>query len=443
MNKEKKNYFWSVYVCVVFLLIVALVIYNVNIRKTEVVSESETTMEKSAFAEPALTEQVAKEKTTNPYEEEYMQLSAEFEKLKERNTELEKKCEEGKKILEPLQGYKSQVDKVSSLYEPMLQFGVDNFVAQYDQSGVEWMQNENKLVNAVAEASKYTPWAITVNIVALCSIDNTQTYYASMVETNNEISMAYQPLIVDTKACLEELDARIDFYEDLTDTYTGEEAYRNLVLLDYIQDGKEICLDTYMEEASQNLYILAKQFKASGEVYSSIYLDDAMAVEYTRKHNEILSLINGVGMGEKAEAVSTEKMGSYMIPILTAGKKAADTINTLPKVPMRNNAFDNLYPSQMGGHSGQRIHYCQIDGDIILVNGDTIHVYYAGGYPYYINGYYIYDGRVLNGNPNSNVDVMIEEGLYMKGIGDGDRAWADEFYDHYLNLCDAMGTVQQ
>lgn len=440
MNKEKKNYFWPVYASLVLLLFVALVIYNVKISKTEVVSESETITEASALAESALTEQVATEKPANPYEEEYVQLSAEFEKLKERNSELKKKCEEGKKLLDPLQEYKSQVDTVSSLYGPMVQFGVDNFVAKYDQSGVEWMQNENKLVNAVAEASKYTPWAITVNIVALCSIDNTQTYYAAMVETNNEISMAYQPLIVDTKACLEELDARIDFYEDLTDTYTGEEAYKNLVLLDYIQDGKEICLDTYLEEASQNLYILAKQFKASGEVYSSIYLDDAMAVEYINKHNEILSLIDYVGMGEKAEAVSTEKMGSYMIPILEAGKKAADTINTLPKVPMRNNSHDILYSTQLRGNKGQYVHYCQIGGDIILVNGDTIHVYYAAGNPYYINGYYIYDGRVLNGNPNSNAEVMMEEGLYMKGVGG--REWADGFYDHYLNLCDAMGTVQ-
>ena len=441
MNKERKNFFWSAYSCIVCLLLVALIIYNMNIGKTEVLNKSETITGENALAQQTLTEHVAEEKSENPYEEEYVQLSAELEKLKEESNELKKKQEEGEKLLDPLHEYKKQVDAIAVLYEPMIEFGVDNFVAKYDQSGVEWMQNENKLVNAVAEVSKYTPWAITVNILAACSIDNTQSYYSSMVETNSEISMAYQPLIVDAKGCLEELDARIDFYKDLTDTYTGEEAYKNLALLNYIQDGEEICLDAYIEEVSQNLYILAKQFKASGEVYSSIYLDDVMAVEYINKHNELLLLIDKVCMGEKAEVVSAEKMGSYMIPILEAGKKAADKISSLPKVPMRNNAFDILYSDQLGGNKGQRVHYCEIAGDIILVNGDTIHVYYEGGYPYYINGYYIYYGKVLNGNPDSNAEVMIEEGLYMKGIGD--RAWADEFYQHYLNLREAIGTVQQ
>lgn len=406
-------------------------------QTTAQVADGETAESESTEGESAESESIESETAGSDTEMEYQKLEAELAKIKQENEEMQQQIEQGSELLQPLKKYYKQVKTVETACKDTVQYSIDNFQVEYDMEGTQWMQENNQIANAAAEISKFTPWGITVNIFAACSIDSSQKYYSAMVELNDKITEAYQPVIVDTKKSIETLNARYNFYNELVDTSLElEEQYRNMYLLSYIQNGQDISFESEIQAVYENIYILAKQFKASGELYSSIYLDKSLYNEFMSKHDELLSLIRYSSVTQVEENLSTEKMASYMMPVLEAGKEAVYTMENLPQAPKRDNAFVNLYPRQLHSGRGTRVSYCKIDGRVVHVDGAGLNIYYTNE-PFYISGIYVYDGRALNGTANTDAATLLEEAAYFRNIKEKDVQ--DNYYTHATNLFNAKG----
>ncbi len=376
--------------------------------------------------ENAQTPEYIYEKPVLTSEEEVLDNNAKFDILTENVEKLDNGIAELKGRVENvpelnlLEEYRQQAEEVSVAYEGILAYSVQNFEAVYDEQGISNIQDINSKNHAIGEIAKYTPYGIVLNLLTSTTIANNDAYYSSMQTANEAFGNAYQAAVLKARDALSALEVRIDFYEELVAEYEdiGDE-YTNMCLLKYMLGDGRIDVEQYGQEVKKDLYILALQADAMDKIYGILYSDASAANSYAAQYKELMGILDPAGTGEIAALVSNEERIETLLPILEAGVSAIGTMEHNPTPNMENKSImvyrDDNTP-------GGRIDCCFLSNQLAHVQHKDrwIDIYYSKGAPLFINGYFVYDGILLNGAENADCAAACEEAEWIR-----ENIWAN------------------
>ncbi len=405
-------------------------------------STRETAEERTQSAERDASKDGAPETGQNAAEggnsDRYRELLDRIDAAKAQAKELQAAIDSGRELLAPLEEYRSQVEDCKTACAPILNYRVENFEMKFNGDGSDWVQENNKLARAAAEITRYTPWGFAANLFATMAIDNSDSYYDTMVDINETYSEAYGQTSVDAANALEELDARIEFYRGLVqETDDPKQQFRNYYLLSYIQGDEPIDMDAYRMEAAKKLYLLAAKTDVTEKLYHTvkIYDTDAFAVQY----EEIMNIVRGVGEEEVKAQISAEELADCLVPMLDAGIYAIDRIAGISQwMEGCDTGFFQVWSNYVPGDTNWKVEYCIVDGSVIRHNAGVWMYYFSSGEPFYVGEYYIYDGKILNGADDMDGAAVCEEAVWMRGLVVNNEALFPEIYEHYGRLIDAL-----
>lgn len=350
----------------------------------------------------------------------YRELLAEEMQEQAANERLLTEIESYKKELYLAQGYREQVEQVSTQYEKIREYSVMDFKAQYDEAGTNKIQENNKMNNAVGEIAKYTPFRWTVNMFTAMNISDNDWYYNGIARINQNFETAYQQTAVDTRDAVNTLKAKLEVYADLAkQTYQIEEDFTNQYLLGYILNGREIDLSAEWEIVERQLYILSSQVQLVADIYRTLLLPSDAKTRYvdgmTAQYNEIMEIIDPEGTGEAASKVTDEELMFYLKDMIDAAKSSFAMMESYRAIPLGNVNSNYSYFSQ------GKVYVYKVNGFVshVTIGGNyssgSLDLYYAAGVPIYVEGYYCYHGRVLNPKETTDTAALIEEAEWMKG----------------------------
>lgn len=385
-------------------------------------------------------------------------LVEEYNILIEQINELELSLSESKQQLGQLRAekfsvlnkYKEQFNNIRDNYNSLIYYNVKNFNVRYDTGGGSVIRDQNQELNAIGEISKYTPWGLVTNMFTSMSIDNNNRDYEIVVEANNSFGNGMQPIIVDTRAEIENFTSRLEFFEKMTSSdivwnqsLLAEdklgEMWETQYLLEYALQGKDLeqALQPYIDEVYKKFYILATATKALEDFYSTLWTDCGNKTnvlnELENQYSELMDLIDPDKTGEIANKVSAEELGNYLIPLIESGRKAYHSYADLCRSasPLVRSYFE-IMP-----YGRTYWYYREDNGSRIMFTDDPyLHIYFANGKPVYVNGHYIYNGLLLNGEGDEDVETVCDEA---KWIGYNNRAGREEILKHIAELVQAYG----
>lgn len=442
MKKINKDFLWLAYAILIsflgILFLTGHIPMPVKMISTEPVEKAERLKDIGIVTENNGIE------GKNPLEVEYYELTNQIEELEKTLEECQTKLAREEEVkFANLHEYGKQVEKIKEKYQPLMNYNVKNFEAQYDTGGSKEIQDTNQAIYAIGELSKYTPWGITVNLFSSMALDNSAANYEAMVNANNAFGTGMQTIIVDTRAEMEKFVARMDFYEKLTedsdnDSFTRftEERLRtiweNQYLMKYTLNGKETGLELYADEVCKKLYIMGAATLTLEDHYKTLLTDcDSKSNSLNKLENqykEIMEVVNYDGEGRIEEMVTTEELMHYLAPLINAGRQAANGYAQLSTAsPLVDSTFKY---TKMG-----RV-YWHFKEEITMFNNDTVHIYYAGGKPTYVNGYYFYAGQLLNGDGSEDAEILYNEAMWLKS---GYRFDKRDCEYHMQKVMDACG----
>ncbi len=452
MRKINKEYFWLCYLILVSVLGILLLtgrmqIPSVGMPPAEKMQEQKPeteNLQKAAEQEEENAEENQTVVETNPLAEEYGALLEETEEKERLLTECQKQiaAEEEKKFA-ILHKYEAQMEGIRAEYLPLVNYSVKNFEAKYDTGGSKVVQDVNQINYAIGELSKYTPWGITMNMFTSMAIDNSNADYAAMVNANAALGTGMQKVIVDTRAETEKFTVKLDFYEMLTldsqsddyNRYTDDKIrtmWENQYLMEYALKGQNVDMEPYAVEVQKKLYIMGAATKTLENYYSTLLTDCDSKTrsinQLEEQYQEIMNIVDPDGTGEIADMVQPEELEKYIAPLVRAGMEAA---NGYARLESSSPLVDSTWKYTTHGRL-----YWHYKAGLTMVNCDDVHIYYAGGKPVYVNGYYFYNGRLLNGNGNEDASVLYDEAVWMEK---NSHAKKEECVVHLENILAACG----
>lgn len=320
--------------------------------------------------------------------------------------------------------YAEQLKSVKEDYQGLRNFTVKNFEPQYDVGGSKIIEDNKKINNAIGQLSRYTPWGITLGLFSSMAMEDGNRDYSAMVAANDAFGTGMQTIIVDAKAEIEKFNGQIIFYDGLIEENVGSrilsrsddewlrEVCENQYLLQYVLDGEDINLDSYALEVRKKLYIMAQEVSLIRDFYATLLTScDAKTDSLTKLDNqyqEIMAASDPEGTGEIAEMVTREQLGSYMIPLIDAGRKAEDKMSKV-------GATSPLVKSNSAYSEYGKVYWYNKSGTMKWEGGGFT-VYYAGGLPVYIGGLYYYQGILLNKDENADGTVIYEASKNLLGL---------------------------
>lgn len=439
MKKRNKDFLWLVYTVLISFVGILFLTGKMPLPGKITVHESAEEVEnmEDAVAEKAEIEE------KDPLSEEYYQLEGQIEELEKTLEESQEKlAREEETKFAALHEYGKQITEIKEKYRPLMNYNVKNFEAQYDTGGSKEIQDTNQIIYGIGELSKFTPWGITINMFSSMALDNSKADYEVMVDANNAFGTGMQTIIVDTKAEMEKFTARMDFYEKLTEDSENESFARfteervstiweNQYLMKDMLNGSKAELEPYAEEVYKKLYIMGVATLTLKDFYRTLLTDcDSKSNSINKLQNqyeEIMEVIDPDGTGQIEEMVTEEELMHYLKPLIDAGRSASNGYAGLgSSSPLVNSTWEY---TRMGTV------YWHFKEDITMVNSDMIHIYYAGGKPVYVNGYYFYNGRLLNGNGSEDAEVLYDEAVWMITGYHSDKRVIESHMQNILNAC--------
>ncbi|MCH5258411.1 MAG: hypothetical protein J1F18_01600 [Lachnospiraceae bacterium] len=457
MKKINKEYFWLAYlvaISVVGILLLTDRMPKFNLNKddrTDKGSERQEVLETETegIASEAVAPKESVSAERNETEEE-RSLKEEYNELVKQIEEKEKQLEECRTQLEAeektkfaiLHKYGEQMQGIRAKYQPLINYNVKNFEAQYDVGGSREIQDTNQGFYAIGELSKYTPWGIWVNMFTSMALDNSNANYDVMVSANNAFGTGMQAIIVDTRAEVEQFNAKLDFYETLTaesgnadfSRYTDEKLrmiWENQYLMEYALNGEDVNIEPYANEVYKKLYIMGATTKILEDYYQTLLTDcDSKTSSINRLENqylEIMEVVDTDKTGEIANMVSDSELEKYMTPLINAGMKASQGYAGLGA---SSQLVDSTFKYTIYGRT-----YWHYKESITMVNGDRVHIYYAGNKPVYVNGYYFYNGRILNGDDSVDAETLYNEAMWMASASHEKKEQCELHMMLLLNAC--------
>ncbi|MCM1194162.1 MAG: hypothetical protein NC389_17280 [Acetatifactor muris] len=366
-------------------------------------------------------------------------LAAAVERVEAAITETESWIESGTDVEDALEEYRNQLQQVSEEYEGILNYSVENFEAQYDNKGISDARELNKKQNAIGQIAKYTPYGIVLNWLTSATIAGSDSYYENMQKANVAFGEAYQTAVLKARDAASAMGARTDFYNELV----GEQEdvwdeYVNLCLLRYMVGDGGIHLEEYGQEAKKELYLLALQTDALSKIYGAVYSDKSAANAYIAQYKEIMELVDPYGTGEVAALVTREEISEALLPIMQAGVTAIQSIESV-QAPNMDKKYIMVYRSD--GAPGGKVYYCLLGNQMIRAHhqDNWFDLCFFNGEPLYINGYYVYNGMLLNGSEEMDETVIGDEGRWIYQNVRNERGFGDGCALHVGNMRQALG----
>ena len=367
-------------------------------------------------------------------------LTEKLEELERAIAQLESRLEDGPNVTAALAAYRQQMEAVNAAYEGILEYSVQNFQAVYDEQGIAKVQELNSKNYAIGEIAKYTPYGIVLNLLTSSTIANSDSYYNSMQEANETFGRAYQKAALEAKDAVSALEVRTDFYRELVAEQEDIwDEYENLCLLKYMLGDKKIDVEQYGQEVKKDLYLLALQTDVMGKIYGALYADPTASNTYAAQYQELMGLVDPQGTGEIAALVSDEERSGTLLPILQAGISAIQFMEQSQN-PNVDNKHVMIYRDD--GTPGGKVRCSFLVYDLVHVHHDNrwIDIYYSKNDPLFINGYYVYDGIVLNGEEGMDALTACEEARWIKeNIWSNTRTFQEECAVHVENIKKAWG----
>lgn len=429
-KKNGKTLIWKVYL-VISILMFALLLFKlpsaVQVWKvdkqpadgpseTTIVAENEETKEQPDQSTENQTEILEQKKveTANAYEEQ-------LEMLKNENEELRGRVLECQQELDSLHSYKEKAEELQSKYQRLSEYVVVGYQQQYDTAANDKIQEMNKLNYAVGELSKRTPWGIWVNGLASMAIDGNDAYYDRITYMNKVMANGIQEVTVSAENSFEQLNTRIKILEDLTQEEESISAqFLNQAYLNYIFDGGDLGIEPYVVDSEKKLYIIQEQLKFTYWLYNVLFMDSSDKKVYlegiNNQYKEINEIFGELGVNP-SQLVSTDELAEYLIPIMKAGTLAIDSMeengNYIPGADSRFvDMWDGSWKTRVwykGRYINDNTAFCT---HICTQSRSSLdryyNLYYASGIPFYINGYYFMDGKILNDDGIVNADALLE-----------------------------------
>ncbi len=447
MKKSNKEFFWVVYAVLVSFLGFLFLTGHIKVPAKAPAKASVKIALPEPVEETESPEDIAVEDSQteeeNPLEEEYNELANRNEELEKTLGECQAKlATEEETKLAIIHEYGKQMKEIKEKYQPLINYNVKNFEAQYDTGGSKEIQDTNQIVYGIGELSKYTPWGITINMFSSMALDNSKAEYEVMVDANSAFGTGMQTTIVDTKAEMEKFIARMDFYEKLledseNDSYASftderlKKIWENQYLMKYLLDDQALELEPYADEVCKKLYIMGAATLTLKDYYETLLTDCDSKTNSLNKlesqYEEIMEVIDCVGVDRIEEMVTKEDLMYYLSPLIRAGAQAENEYTTLVASPLVDSTFKY---TRMGRA------YWYFKEEITIFHSDTVQIYYAAGKPTYINGYYFYNGQILNGDGSEEAAILYNEAIWLiTGYHDDKR----ECERHMQNLMDACG----
>ena len=389
------------------------------------------------YEKPGLTP----EEESKDNEARYEILSARLEELKGKIEEAQNRVDNVPEMFASLERYRNQMGEVNGRCDRILDYSVKNFEAAYDDLGIEKMRQLNTINNAVGEIAKWTPYGVVINLFSSMNIAGSDAYYSSMTSANEAFAKAYQRVVLETREALASLEVVLDFYNELTEeTEDAGTEYDHLNLLRYLLDDGDIDISQSEREVKELLYLLAAETDAMSKIYGAIYTDNSAANTYKAQYEEIMAVIDPQGTGEAAALVTTEKLAEYLLPVVQAGVGAIRNVEGIVDAPNQDNKFVDVYRSN--GVPGGKI-WCQfINLDLVHVTHQDswIDIYYSGGEPLCIDGYYFYNRIALNGGENVDADTACQEAVWIwENIWHNQQGFRDTCKVRVGNMKAALG----
>lgn len=359
---------------------------------------------------------------------EYEAAAEAFEKMKEA----------GSALLMPMEQYRAQVKQLDDDCAAIRDYSVQNFKAQYDTEGSEWVQGYNQFNFAVEKLAKYIPGGLFFSMMAAGTIDNNDQYYQNMVAMSDAISDACKMCVKDTKAAVEKLSMWLYFLDDLADeSHDQKKQYQNQCILQKLYGDSGIQVSQYADEAREQLYILGAQMHFIYRLYKTVLTNGSQADEYEQQYTEIADVLSRTGGDDLSQQISPQRLAEYLCLVMDAGMNMIMGLDNVPAMEGRDNGFFRLYPNQTGG-SGTMVDYCYLQNSLAFLAGG-LQIYYADGEPFYAGGRYLYDGIVLNPGENTDGAVLREEALWMANLPKN-MDYQKEFYEHGQRYSAAVGS---
>lgn len=324
-----------------------------------------------------------------------------------------------------LADYRAQIEQTKNDCSALISYEVLNFTAGYDSAGLQTMEDFNKMSNAVGEIAKFTPYGFFVNMLTSMAISNTDDYYEVMERINNSFAACYEQIVLEAREAVAVLESRINFYDDLvTENDNMNETFNNLSLLRYMLENNSIDLSAYETAAEEKLYLLALQADVMKNIYQTLYEDSSFTNVYAKQYGEIMDIVDPGREGIMEDVVSIEEMEAALVPILRAGVEATFSMKST-----LNSPYDERRISAAGGNA------CFVfspNGSIIQAShskgGYSIN-YFSDGSPFFINGYYVYNGRVLNPTEEMDEALLLEHAKWIRE-NYTNKKFAKEVEDH-------------
>ncbi len=372
-------------------------------------------------------------------DKKYKLLADMLEELEGAIAQVESQTKDVQDLIGALEEYRMQMDEIDAAYKEILEYGVQNFQAMYDEQGIAKVQEINSKNNIVGEIAKYTPYGIVINLLASSSIANSDSYYNSMQEANESFGKAYQETALKAKDAVSALEVRTDFYKELVAEQEDIwDEYVNTCLLGYMLGDGKIEVEQYGQNVKKTLYLLALQTDAMGKIYGALYTDPTASNTYAAQYQELMGIVDPQGTGETAALVSDQELSDTLLPILQAGTSAIQSMEQSQN-PNIDNKYIMIYRDD--NTPGGKVRCCFLMYDLVHAHHDSrwIDIYYSKGEPLYINGYYMYDGIILNGTEGMDASTAYEEALWIKdNIWSNTRTFQEECATHVGNIQRAL-----
>lgn len=390
--------------------------------------------DKGDVTEPVIQEQFASEYVSNSPEINYLYekpgltpeekngdnavryeiLLSQLEELEEALKEVQQRLDNVPQAANDLAKYRNQMTELNGECSNILSYSVKNFQAAYDDEGIEQMRKINSINNTIGEIAKWTPYGVVINLISSMNIAGSDVYYSNMASTNEAFARAYQRAVLEAIESLSTLEVMLDFYNGLVEE--SEDAvteYNHLNLLRYLLDDGDIDISQYEREVKKSLYLLAVQTDAMGKIYRALYTDGSAADTYRIQYEEIMAVIDPQGTGGMTELLTAEELAEYLQPILESGVVAIRNVEGIVDAPNRKRTYTPVYRSN--GVPGGKIWCLFIGDELVHVKHEDswIDIYYSAGEPLCINGYYVYDGVILNGGEATDSDTACQEAVWV------------------------------
>lgn len=315
----------------------------------------------------------------------YAQLNEEIEKLEaEYNNYLEKNREwrtENEKYID-------QFGEVRKKTDDIVRFTVDTFKAEYNMSAVGTAQDRSKLNYAIEKFSKYTPWGVSIGLLAAMATEDGNKLYEVMARSSKQYTKGMEIATTNLHNSMEQLNGELEFYASMMPYGHYTDDYNKTIMLNFIQQGEPISVDDTLEDVYKDLYC----YYSTLSVLKSIYnLSGTSTSNISGQMTKLEDIINksDYSMDEISQLVSDEELAECLVPMLAAAT------NIMQDMTNNRIYIDSVHGMYKYSYLG-KIHRVQFsDGSCYIFPDLKPGFFFLGGRFIGYNDKYFYKGRYM------------------------------------------------